>query len=94
LTIANPVRLTIDMTVGPKALDHYYYWWVNGTFYWVTPAGFSTTPAPLTRVAPVDLTDFELFNGNLSPKVWVFGWLVADGALVVHSDFIVAVVTP
>jgi hypothetical protein len=82
------------MTAGPTSLDHYYFWWVGGTFYWFTSAGPSTTPAPLATTAPIDLTEFELFNGSLPADVWAFGWLMLDGASVVDSDFIVAVVEP
>jgi hypothetical protein len=94
VTTSSPVRLTIDMTAGPTALDHYYFWWVGGTFYWLTSAGVSKTPAPLVTTAPLDLTEVELFRGFLRPGVLVVGWVMVDGASVVDSDAIAVLVTP
>ena len=82
------------MTPGPKDLDHYFYLWYDGTFYWVTPSGLSTTPVPLTTFTPVDLADIQLLSSDLTPGAWVFGWLMLDGATYVNWDSIVVWVTP
>ena len=92
VTTPGPVRLTLDMTPGRRPLGHYYFWWVGGTYYWITPQGMSTTPAPLATFKPVELTEVPLYDCHLPPGVWVFGWLMLDRS--VSWDFIVVHVTP
>jgi len=91
VTTPGPVRLTLDMTAGRRALDHYYFWWADGTYYWITPKGASTTPAPLATFKPVELKEVPLYDCHLPPGVWVFGWLMLDGS--VSWDFVVVLVT-
>ena len=91
VTTPGPVRLTLDMTAGRRALDHYYFWWRDGTYYWITPQGVSTTPAPLGTFKPEELTEVPLYDCHLPPGVWVFGWLMLDGS--VSWDFVVVLVT-
>lgn len=94
VTTQNPIQVSLNMTAGPRALDHYFYFWYGGTYYWVTPGGISAAPAPLTTFAPVDLTGIVLMESPLATGAWAFGWIMIDGTAVVGWDAISVLVTP
>ena len=68
---------------------------INGQLFWVTPGGLSTIPAPLLTAPPVVLTNLTLLNLNPPVGTSITSvFFLLNGATVVSSDVISAVVVP
>ncbi|MGH9332879.1 MAG: hypothetical protein ACRD21_03920, partial [Vicinamibacteria bacterium] len=95
VTTAGAFELTLDVspTSYTGSLDWYWALVVNGQLFWVTAGGLSTTAAPLFSSPPFPLTNATLLNLTLPPGVAVTSAVfLVDGATLVASDFITAVV--
>jgi acetyl esterase/lipase len=71
-------RVTVDSfarQAGHPA-DWYFGWFVSGRVLWVTPIGWSATPAPLFRLEPVPLDDLVLVDTDLPGGTSVTFFLV------------------
>lgn len=94
VTVSGNVQLTLDMTAGLRSLDHYFYVWSDGTLYWYTASGMSTSPAPLVTFRPAEIEDLVLLDATLPPGSYAFGWVMLDGDAFVHWEQISVLVTP
>ncbi len=94
VTTTGPLLLTLDMTPGPVALDHYFAIIIGGNVLWVTSVGTSTTPAPLATFTPATLNNVTLLNTNWSPGTSFFMWLMLNGGTVIDDDLIQVNVVP
>lgn len=90
-----PYNLTISIapTTMTATLDAYWAMVVNGTLYWITSTGVSTTPAPFMHAPPPVWTNLSLVNTTLPHGVSVTAaYFLINGSTVVSSDFITATV--
>jgi hypothetical protein len=95
VTTSGPVKLTLDMIPGASTdpLDWYYAIVLGGNVYWVTATGLSTAPEPLLTSPALALDDVPIFDSVLPSGTRIgFAFFLVDGANVVDSDFISAVV--
>jgi len=93
VTTAGPYNLTISIspTTYTGALDAYWVFAVNGSVTWVTPAGLSTTPAPLFHSVPFVMTDVPLLSTTLPHGTTVTtGFFLVNGSTTVSQDVITA----
>jgi len=93
VTVAGPTTLTLDVTPGTSstAVDWYWAFASNGTLFWVTSTGVSTTPAPWFHAPPVTLSNVTLLDFTLPPASSITNILfMVDGTALVASDFITA----
>jgi hypothetical protein len=96
VTTSGPVKLTLEVSPYTSYEGELYWFWAfvfADQLYWVTPAGVSTTPAPLLRSPPfgvsATLLDVTLAPGSSLTNVF-FLW---NGA-VVSFDWITATAQP
>ena len=93
VTVSGPTLLTLDVSPGTftTAVDWYWAIYFNGTLYWVTSGGVSTTRAPWFNAPPTALSNVTLINFNLPPASSITNILfMMNGSTVVSSDFITA----
>jgi hypothetical protein len=93
VTVSGPTLLTLDVSPGTLTAPVDWYWAFdfNGTLFWVTSGGISTTPAPWFHAPPVALTNVTLFNLTLPPASTITNLVfMADGASALSFDFITA----
>ncbi|HXK12739.1 MAG TPA: hypothetical protein VMT70_24100 [Vicinamibacteria bacterium] len=76
-------------------MDWFYAVFVGGTLFWLTPSGFSLTPAPiLSGVPPADFPDTVIWNTPLpSGTTATFVLFVSQGGTVKAFDYITGVVS-
>src|SRR5439155_593132 len=93
VTVSGPTQLTLDVSPGTltTAVDWYWALYYNGTLYWVTSGGVSTTRAPWFSGPPVALSNMTLFNLTLPPASSITSVVfMMNGSTVVSSDYITA----
>jgi hypothetical protein len=93
VTVSGPTLLTLDVSPGTitTAVDWYWALAYNGTLYWVTSGGVSTTPAPWFHGPPVPLSNVTLLNLTLPPASSITNVVfMVDGSTVLSSDYITA----
>ena len=93
VTVSGPTQLTLDVSPGTltTAVDWYWALYYNGTLYWVTSGGVSTTRAPWFSGPPVALSNVTLFNLTLPPASSITSVVfMMNGSTVVSSDYITA----
>ncbi len=93
VTVAGPTVLTLDVSPGSYTASVDWYWALsyNGTLYWVTSGGLSTTPAPWFTNPPVALTNVTLLNLNLPPASSMTNVIfMVNGGTTVSFDYITA----
>jgi hypothetical protein len=92
------VNLTLDISpsLWTTPVDWYWALILNGSLFWVTPGGLSTTPSPLITAVPGPLTNATLLNLTLPMGTSITNALfLLNGGSVLASDFITAnVVAP
>jgi hypothetical protein len=91
-----PILLTLDVSASTwtTPLDWYWALVINGTVNWVTPAGLTTVPTPLTTAVPPPISNGTLANLTLPAGSSLTSALfMLNGSSVVASDFITATVT-
>jgi len=95
VTTTGPMVLTLDISASSFTAPVSWFWGlvVNNQVLWVTPAGLSTTPAPLAVAPPVAISNATLLNVMLPPgaQVTTFFALVDGTGSVVAIDAIEAV---
>ena len=90
-----PVQLTLDMHPGgfTNPLDLYFGIVSQGQLLWITNAGLSLTPAPLTQLTPLLLNNVNVLNLNLPAGGSIaFVAFFAEGGTVLTYDLISAAV--
>jgi hypothetical protein len=95
VTSSGPVRVTLDMIAGGSTdpMGWFYGIVIGGSLFWVTSTGLSTTPAPILTAPPQNLDDVAIFDFVLPSGTQIsFVFALVDGAAVVASDVITAVV--
>lgn len=95
VTTPGPVKLTLSLSPSSftGTLDWYWVIVFNGQVFWVTGGGLSPTPAPLFSSPPIVLADVTLFDLTFPSGTTVTnGFFLVDGATVVASDVITAMV--
>ena len=91
------VFLTLDISPAgwTTPLDWYFAIVFEGTVCWVTAGGVSPTPAPLTHMAPVLVSNapllFAPLNGNTQTT---FVLLATDGLSMIAFDHITMIIPP
>ena len=91
------VTLTLDMSPAgwTTPLDWYFASVVETNVYWLTASGGALTPAPLTRFAPVLVSNvpvlFTPLNGNTQTT---FVIIATDGSTMIAWDYITVIVPP
>lgn len=93
VTVTGPTLLTLDMSAGNLTTDVDWYWalYYNGTLYWVTPGGISTTQAPWFRAPPASLSNETLVDFTLPPASSITSILfLVNGTSIVSLDYITA----
>lgn len=91
---SGPISVKLQITRGnsTEAVDWYWAIQENSTLQWVGPAGLSTTPVRLARIAPFDTVQ-TLQQQTYPPSTVVTHWFIAvSGSTVVASDYITVVV--
>jgi hypothetical protein len=91
--VTGPTQLTIDVSPGSYAASVDWYWALsyNGTLFWVTSTGLSTTMAPWFAAPPVTLTNVTLLNLNLPAASSMTSLIfMMNGATTVSFDYITA----
>jgi hypothetical protein len=95
VTTTGPMVLTLDISASSFTAPVSWFWGliVNNQLLWVTPAGVSTTPAPLAVAPPVAIPNATLLNVTLPPgaQVTTFFVLVEGTGSVLAFDLIEAV---
>jgi len=93
VAVAGPTVLTLDVSAGSYAASVDWYWALsyNGTLYWVTPTGLSTTVARWYSAPPVAISNAILLNLTLPPASSITNVIfMVNGATLVSSDYITA----
>ena len=93
VTVTGPTLLTLDVSPGTYRAPVDWYWalYYNGTLYWVTSVGFSTTPAPWFQAPPVTLTNVTLLHFTLPPASSITNIVfMVNGTTTVSLDYITA----
>jgi hypothetical protein len=93
VTVAGPTLLTVDVSPSTYAVAVDWYWalYYQGTLYWVTSAGVSTTPAPWFHAPPAVLTNVTLLNFTLPPASSITNVVfMVNGTSLVASDYVTA----
>ena len=89
--------LTLDLSPAgwTTPLDWYFAIVFEWTVYWVTAGGISVTPAPLTHMAPVLVSNvpllFTLLNGNTQTTFVIFA---TDGSRMIAFDHMTVIILP
>lgn len=85
-----PVLLTLDIAASTVTTPVDWYWALvyNGSVFWVTAGGLSSTPAPLLTAVPGALTDAPLLNLTLpAGSSLTNAFFLVSGGAVLSSDF-------
>ena len=93
VTVSGPTLLSIDVSPGNLTTDVDWYWalYYNGTLYWVTASGISTTAAPWFRAPPQEVMNATLLDFTLPPANSITSvFLIVNGTAIVASDQITA----
>jgi hypothetical protein len=91
--VSGPTQLTIDVSSSTftAAVDWYWALSFNGSLFWVTSTGVSTTPAPWFHAPPVALTNVSLLNLTLPPASSLTNFVfMVNGTSLVSLDYITA----
>jgi len=90
-----PFALTLDMAPGvwSEPLDLYFGFASGSTLVWITAAGPSLTPAPLSNLTPLALSGLPLANTALPPgSILTVLMFLAEGNRPVAYDVVTAAV--
>jgi hypothetical protein len=93
VTVGGPTQLTLDVSPGSYTAPVDWYWalYYNGTLYWVTSTGLSTTGAPWFTAPPAALTGVTLLNFTLPPASQITSAVfMVDGSTTLSFDSITA----
>jgi CARDB len=92
--VTGPTALTLSISPTTYTGTLSWYWALvyNGSLFWVTSSGLSTTPAPFVVSPPVVMTDAPLLSLTLPPATTMTNaiFMVNAGGTTVASDFITA----
>lgn len=91
--VSGPTLLTLDVSPGTYTASVDWYWALsyNGSLFWVTSGGISTTPAPWFSAPPVALTNVTLLNVTLPPASSLTNLIfMVNGTTTVSFDYITA----
>jgi hypothetical protein len=90
------LRFSLDVSPAGSTADLDWYWAIvwEGSVYWVTPAGISSTPASLGRGPAVAVNNKTLFLWSLGGTMISTWFFAVNGSSIVAIDHMTGVVPP